>query len=235
MGQKKLMRFAELATFENVLQFPANIQGKWREYFKNDHPIILELACGKGEYALGLGQLQPEKNFIGVDIKGNRLWVGARKALQMGLKNVAFLRIDIDQITSYFSENEVDEIWITFPDPQLRISKAKKRLTHPRFLRQYQQILVPGGLIHLKTDSPDLYTFTQRVIELYDCVLHKDYQNIYEEKSLPLELTIKTYYESLDIAESNRIHYLSFSLPEKIPGKEKDEQLKQMLKNAGDD
>jgi tRNA (guanine-N7-)-methyltransferase len=235
MGQKKLMRFAELATFDNVLQFPANIQGKWREYFKNDHPIILELACGKGEYALGLAELHRDKNFIGVDIKGNRLWVGARKALQVGLINVAFLRIDIDQITTYFSQNEVNEIWITFPDPQLRVSKAKKRLTHPRFLRHYQQLLAPRGLIHLKTDSPHLYAFTRQVIELYDCIIHKDYDNVYEEKSLPPELRIKTYYESLDIAESNRIHYLCFSLPDKLPGKEKDEQLKQLLKNAGND
>jgi len=235
MGQKKLMRFAELATFNNVLQFPANIQGKWREYFRNNHPIILELACGKGEYALGLAQLHSDKNFIGVDIKGNRLWVGARKALQMELTNVAFLRIDIDQITTYFSKGEVDEIWITFPDPQLRVSKAKKRLTHPRFLRQYQQLLVPGGLIHLKTDSPDLYMFTRQVIEMYDCIVHKDYDNVYEEKTLPAELSIKTYYESLDIAESNRIHYVCFSLPDKLPGREKDEQLKQLLKNAGDD
>src|SRR6266496_6106024 len=133
MGQKKLIRFEELKTFNNVLQFPQGIQGKWKEYFKNTNPIILELACGKGEYAVGLGQLYPSKNFIGVDLKGNRIWVGAKKALQNDLHNIAFLRTQIDQIAEYFSKNEVAEIWITFPDPQLRMSKAKKRLTHPKF------------------------------------------------------------------------------------------------------
>src|SRR5258706_286670 len=179
MGQKKLIRFEELKTFSNVLQFPQGIQGKWNSYFKNNHPIILELACGKGEYSVGLGQLFPEKNFIGVDLKGNRIWVGAKKALQNDLFNVAFLRVQIDQITEYFSKDEVTEIWITFPDPQLRMSKAKKRLTHPKFLRLYQQFLIPGGLVHLKTDSPDLYDFTKQVIELYGCILHIDYNDVY--------------------------------------------------------
>ena len=131
MGQKKLVRFAELNTFKNVLQFPENIAGNWHRHFENSHPLVLELACGKGEYALGLGQLHPEKNFIGVDIKGNRLWVGAKKAINNKLANVAFLRAQIEQITRYFAAAEVEEIWITFPDPQLRYSKAKKRLTHP--------------------------------------------------------------------------------------------------------
>jgi tRNA (guanine-N7-)-methyltransferase len=226
MGQKKLVRFEELKTFGNVLEFPENMQGKWKEYFKNNNPIILELACGKGEYAVGLGQLHPEKNFIGVDLKGNRIWTGAKKALQNNLRNVAFLRTQIDQIAEYFSKDEVAEIWITFPDPQLRMSKAKKRLTHPKFLRLYQQFLVPGGLIHLKTDSPDLYDFTKRVIEMYGCSLHTDHDHVYNAADIPNELKIKTYYESLDIAGSNRIHYLCFSLPLQLPGKEKDEELK---------
>src|ERR1051326_739480 len=162
MGQKKLERFAELKTFSNVLQFPEGIAGKWNEFFKNKNPITLELACGKGEYAVGLGQLYPEKNFLGIDLKGNRIWVGAKKALQQQLANVGFLRIQIDQITDYFTNNEVDSLWITFPDPQLRVSKAKKRLTHPKFLRLYKHILVPGGFIHLKTDSPVLYQFTKK-------------------------------------------------------------------------
>jgi tRNA (guanine-N7-)-methyltransferase len=226
MGQKKLIRFEELKTFSNVLEFPQGMHDKWKEYFKNNNPVVLELACGKGEYALGLGQLYPEKNFIGIDLKGNRIWVGARKALQKDLHNVAFLRTQIDQITEYFSKNEVAEIWITFPDPQPRMSKAKKRLTHPKFLRLYQQFLAPGGLIHLKTDSPDLYEFTKQVIEMYECLLHMDYKNVYAEAAIPDELKIKTHYESMDIAASNRVHYLSFSLPSQLPGKEKDDQLK---------
>jgi tRNA (guanine-N7-)-methyltransferase len=230
MGQKKLVRFAELNTFPNVLQFPKDMPGNWNDLFKNNNPITLELACGKGEYAVGLGQLFPQKNFIGIDLKGNRIWVGAKKALQNNLTNVAFLRTEIDQLTEYFAGNEVAEIWITFPDPQLRKSKAKKRLTHPKFLRLYKQFLVPAGLIHLKTDSPDLYQFTKMVIELYGCILKKDSADIYKEATVADELKIKTHYESLDIAGSNRIHYLSFSLPENFPGKEKDDELKQLLK-----
>jgi len=230
MGQKKLIRFEELKTFPNVLQFPKDAAGKWGEFFRNDHPITLELACGKGEYAVGLGQLYPQRNFIGIDLKGNRIWVGAKKALQTGLANVAFIRTQIDQLGDCFAKNEVEEIWITFPDPQLRLSKAKKRLTHPKFLRLYQQFLVPGGCIHLKTDSPDLYRFTKTVIDLYGCPLHQDSDNVYNEGAVSEELKIKTHYESMDIAGSNRIHYLCFALPEHLPGKEKDEQLKQVLK-----
>ena len=233
MAHKKLIRFAELETFDNVLQFPKNIKGKWSEFFKNENPVILELACGKGEYAVGLGMLYPQKNFIGIDIKGNRIWVGAKKALENKLHNVAFLRAQIDQVNEYFSKAEVSEIWVTFPDPQLRKSKAKKRLTHPKFLRLYQQFLKPGGYIHLKTDSPDLYEFTKRVIEIYGCVLHEDHENLYHHEAISEELKIKTHYESLDIAQSNRIHYVRFSLPPEIPSKETDEELKQVLKDEG--
>jgi len=233
MGHKKLIRFAELETFDNVLQFPGNIKGKWAEFFKNENSIVLELACGKGEYAVGLGALYPQKNFVGVDIKGNRIWVGAKKALENKLQNVAFLRIQIDQVHEYFSKAEVSEIWITFPDPQLRKSKAKKRLTHPKFLRLYQQFLKQGGNIHLKTDSPDLYEFTRRVIEMYDCVLHKEYEDLYHSETISEELKIKTHYESLDIAQSNRIHYLCFSLPPELPSKERDQELKQVVKDEG--
>ena len=229
MGQKKLQRFAELNTFPNVLQFPKNMQGKWQSFFKNDHPITLELACGKGEYAVGMAQLYPSRNFIGVDLKGNRIWVGAKKSLGLSLNNVAFLRTQIDQLHEYFSKGEVTEIWITFPDPQLRLSKAKKRLTHPKFLRLYQQFLSPGGLIHLKTDSPDLYHFTKKVIALYGCVIHSDLDDAYKQDAGNQDLAIKTHYESLDIAGSNRIHYISFSLPENLPGKEMDEELKKSL------
>lgn len=230
MGQKKLERFAELNTFPNVLQFPENIAGKWNSVFGNENPITLELACGKGEYAVGLGTLYPERNFIGVDLKGNRIWVGAKKALQQNLKNVAFLRTQIDQVNQYFNAGEVHEIWITFPDPQLRLSKAKKRLTHPKFLRLYQQFLVAGGYIHLKTDSPDLYRFTKTVIQMYNCVLHTDNDNVFADDTVSAELQIKTHYESLDIAGSSRIHYLCFSLPGDLDDKEKDMLLKEKLK-----
>lgn len=231
MGQKKLVRFAELETFSNVLQYPENMAGNWQAHFQNNHPITLELACGKGEYAVGLSQLYPQRNFIGVDLKGNRIWVGAKKARQQNLTNVAFLRTQIDRITEYFSPGEVEEIWITFPDPQLRLSKTKKRLTHPKFLRMYQQFLQPGGKINLKTDSPDLYHFTRKVISMYGCTVHEDSDNIYTQPQLKEELKIKTHYESLDIAGSNRVHYLCFSLPAQLPGKELDAQLQEELKN----
>jgi len=231
MAQKKLIRFAELETFSNVLQYPVAMQGTWAGYFENHNPIVLELACGKGEYSLGLAALYPGKNFIGVDVKGNRLWVGAKKATQLHLRNVAFLRIQIDRITEFFGTEEVDEIWITFPDPQLRVSKSKKRLTHPKFLRLYYQVLVPGGRIHLKTDSPDLYQFTKKVIGMYGCTLHHDLDDVYAEPGIPKELQIKTYYESLDIARSRRVHYLCFSLPEILPSKEMDITLQEFLKN----
>ena len=231
MGQKKLVRFAEIETFPNVLQYPEGMAGEWHTFFKNNHPITLELACGKGEYAVGLGQLYPQRNFIGIDLKGNRIWVGAKKALQGGLSNVAFLRIQIDRITEFFGDGEVEELWITFPDPQLRVSRDKKRLTHPKFLRLYQQILKPGGKVNLKTDSPNLYAFTKKVIALYGCTLHEDSDNVYAEEQIKPELQIKTHYESLDIAGSNRIHYLSFSLPTVLPGRELDASLHEQLKN----
>ena len=229
MGQKKLIRFAELKTFPNVLQFPKEVAGKWNIFFNNENPITLELACGKGEYALGLGQLYPQRNFIGIDLKGNRIWVGAKKALQTGLTNVAFIRTQIDPVAEYFAPNEVAEIWITFPDPQLRMSKAKKRLTHPKFLRLYQQFLAPGGLIHLKTDSPDLYRFTKTVIEMYGCIVHTDSDDVFKQELVSDELKIKTHYESLDIAGSNRIHYCCFSLPVDLGNTEKDLKLKEKL------
>jgi tRNA (guanine-N7-)-methyltransferase len=230
MGQKKLIRFAELNTFPNVLQYPQHIKGKWKGFFKNNNPITLELACGKGEYAVGLGELYLDRNFIGVDQKGNRIWVGAKKALQQQLHNVAFLRIQIDQVNDYFYKDEVDEIWITFPDPQLRTGKSKKRLTHPKFLRLYKQILSPDGIIHLKTDSPALYRFTKHVIERYNCNLVEDIDDVYNTDGINEELKIKTYYESLDIAASNRIHYLKFSLPESLPDKTKDKELQEFLR-----
>src|SRR5438874_3166379 len=230
MAHKKLIRFAELDTFENVLQFPKNIKGQWNEFFKNKNCIVVELACGKGEYAVGLGNLYPHKNFIGIDLKGNRIWVGAKKALENGLSNVAFLRTQIDQVDEYFAKDEVDEIWITFPNPQLRKSKAKKRLTHPKFLRLYQQVLMPGGRIHLKTDSPDLYYFTKLVINLYGLNLLANHEDLYSLNHLNKELKIRTHYEALDIAGRNRVQYLCFSLPEVLPHPSRDNELKLLLK-----
>jgi tRNA (guanine-N7-)-methyltransferase len=228
MGQKKLQRFAEIRTFHNVLEYPQQMQGKWSAFFQNNHPLTLELACGKGEYAVGLGRMFPNRNFIGVDLKGNRIWVGAKKALQEKLDNVAFIRSQIDKIDQYFEKGEVSEIWITFPDPQLRTSKAKKRLTHPRFLRLYQNILVAGGPIHLKTDSPDLYRFTLSVIELYGLKIIEDIDDVHAGAATMDELKIKTYYESLDIAGSKRVHYLQFILPpQTLP--DKDNELKDVI------
>jgi tRNA (guanine-N7-)-methyltransferase len=228
MGQKKLIRFAELLQFPNVLQYPTNMPGQWKEHFLNEQPITLELACGKGEYTVGMARLYPERNFIGVDLKGNRIWVGAKKALHEPLMNVAFLRTHIDKIADYFAPGEVEEIWITFPDPQLRMSHAKKRLTHPKYLRHYFRVLKAGGKIHLKTDSPDLFAFTRKVIELCGCTIQISLDNLYAEPDRAPELNIKTHYEGLDIAGSNRIHYLCFSLPENgIP--DKDVELKEWL------
>lgn len=228
MGQKKLIRFEAIKGFPNVHEYPQGMQGKWNEYFKNNHTITLELACGKGEYAVGLGSLYPNRNFIGIDIKGNRIWRGAKTALDNGLTNVAFIRSHIDKITYYFAPGEVAEIWITFPDPQLRGSKAKKRLTHPKFLRLYQQLLPKNGLVHLKTDSPDLYQFTLTVINLFSLTVLEDSDNVHSLPEIKPDLLIKTHYEGLDIAQSNRIHYLCFMLDKELP-KEKDEVLKQLL------
>ena len=227
MGQKKLIRFAEIKTFPNVFQYPAGMQGKWKEVFKNDNPITLELACGKGEYAVGMARLFVHTNFIGIDLKGNRIWVGAKAALADGLQNVAFIRTHIDKITDYFNPGEVKDIWLTFPDPQLRISRAKKRLTHPKFLRLYQQIIRPDGFIHVKTDSPVLYNFTKEVIKLYGLEIETDTDDLYALGANDPVLEIKTHYEKLDIAQSNRIHYIKFKLPvDVLP--DKDKQLKEL-------
>lgn len=229
MGQKKLARFAELLTFPNVFQYPKGMQGRWNNFFENDFPITLELACGKGEYSVGLGRMFPERNFIGIDMKGNRIWVGAKMAIKENLRNVAFIRSHIDKLTDYFSPQEISEIWLPFPDPQLRGSKTKKRLTHPKFLRLYQTMLIPGGAIHLKTDSPSLYNFTKKVIDLYKLPLLIDIEDITEEKDQAEALHIKTHYENLDIAQSNKIHYLKFALPtEPLP--DKDGELKELLR-----
>jgi tRNA (guanine-N7-)-methyltransferase len=250
MGQKKLIKFAAIKAYENVLEFPQDMQGKWAAFFdalkkgitpieianlpitkdkltsnsptsSNDiisnTPIILELACGRGEYAVGLGRMFPNENFIGIDLKGNRIWKGASIANKDGLKNVAFVRSQIELTSNYFTKHEVDEIWITFPDPQLRWSKAKKRLTHPKFLRLYQQFLKNDGIIHLKTDSPLLYNFTLKVIEMYGLDLIYKTDHLYTEQNIDPRCLIKTYYEGLDIAQSSKIHYIQFSIGKALP------------------
>lgn len=234
MGQKKLIRFEAIRHFPNVMEYPQGMQGKWQQFFGNQSPITLELACGKGEYAVGLARMYPDRNFIGIDIKGNRIWRGAKTAIDEGLKHVAFIRSHIDKITDYFLPGEVSEIWITFPDPQLRESRSKKRLTHPRFLRLYKKILAADGSIHLKTDSPDLFRFTLDVINLYELEIIEQSDHIYQEEQLKPELHIKTHYESLDIAQSNRVHYIQFRVDKDLP-EAKDDQLKQMYREQDAD
>lgn len=229
MAQKKLLRFSQIKEMAHVFEYPENMQGQWHAFFKNENPVVLELACGRGEYTVALASMYPGKNFIGVDVKGNRMYLGAKKALDNGYNNVAFLRTQIEMIDQYFGEGEVDEIWITFPDPQLRTSKAKKRLTHPRFLRLYQKFLKPGASIHLKTDSPALHTFTNLVIEKYGLILLEESSDVYSQPHKP-ELDIKTHYEGLDIAQSRKIHYVHFQLPATIP--DLDEELMDILKQT---
>src|SRR5205814_2549538 len=210
-------------------EYPVNMQGKWAAHFNNNNPIILELACGRGEYTVAMSKLYRHNNFIGVDIKGNRIYIGAKECLDNNITNAGFLRTQIAMLPAYFSATEIEEIWLTFPDPHLRTSKAKKRLTHPAFLRLYQQVLAPGGFIHLKTDSPALYYFTKQVIELYNMTLVEDYTDVYAQAHSEV-LKIKTHYEALDLAQSNTIFYLKFTLPAEIPGK--DEELQQILKET---
>ena len=262
MGQKKLIKFAAIKEYENVLEYPQDMPGKWNAFFKElakgtkpivleelpnspsaqnatTHPLVLELACGRGEYAVGLGRMFPNQYFLGLDLKGNRIWKGASIANRDGLKNVAFIRTQIDQVTQYFAKEEVSEIWITFPDPQLRLSKAKKRLTHPKYLRLYQQFLKKEdasnttGLVHLKTDSPNLYLFTKTVIELFGLTLITATDDLYSTAFMQSDkwddrCSIKTYYEGLNIASSNRIHYIQFKLDKELP-LELDEKLKEMI------
>jgi tRNA (guanine-N7-)-methyltransferase len=229
MAQKKLQRFEAIKSFANVLQYPEGMPGRWKDFFKNENPITLELACGKGEYTVALSAMHPERNFIGVDLKGNRIYIGASKCLKNNQYNAAFLRTQIDKIDQYFLPDEVSEIWITFPDPQLRISRAKKRLTHPRFLRLYQKMLKPEGLIHLKTDSPVLFHFTKLILELYQLPVHVYSEDVHAAPDIPEELAIKTHYEALDIAQSRKIFYMRFSLPE-TPLPFHDAQLYELLK-----
>ena len=192
MAQKKLQRFADIKNFPNVLEYPQHMSGTWHQFFGNAGPVVLELACGRGEYTVALSKMFPCTNFVGVDVKGNRIYIGAKKCLDEKLANAAFLRTQITMLPDYFHPGEVHQIWITFPDPHLRTSKAKKRLTHPRFLRLYQQVLAADGFIHLKTDSPQLYEFTKNVIDFYHLPLVEDFEDVYGTNPSEL-LQIKTH------------------------------------------
>lgn len=214
MGKDKLRRFAEVATFSNVLELDAGKaqKGQWsREFFKNNNPVVLELACGKGEYSVNLARMFSQKNFIGVDYKGNRIWRGAKTALEESVGNVAFLRIQIENILDYFAPGEVDEIWITFPDPQPQLSREKKRLTSPRFLEKYKEILKPGGCINLKTDNDGLHAYTAEKITEFSLKLHVKTEDLYHSPYADEVLSIKTYYEKKYLNDNKNINYLRFS------------------------
>jgi tRNA (guanine-N7-)-methyltransferase len=213
MGHKKLIRFAAIKELKNVLEFPKDIKGKWHDFFGNNNPIFLELACGKGEYTQNRAAAEPDKNFIGVDIKGNRMYIGARNCTEQGIKNAAYLRIPIDSITDYFSAAEIAEIWIIFPDPFLRESKDKNRLTHAKFLAKYQQILQQNATLNLKTDSKPLFDFTLEVLQQNDCAIATVNHNIYHNGEAPYPLNIKTHYENMHLADNRIIQYVRFQLP----------------------
>lgn len=220
MGSKnKLKRFKENEAFTNVIQpgreevlkgvFPQ--KGNWSAYFENDHPIVLELGCGKGEYTLGLARLYPEKNFVGIDIKGARFWRGAKTALEEKIKNVAFLRSQIELIDHLFEENEIAEIWITFPDPQIKYKRTKHRLTNQSFLEKYKHILKDKGVIHLKTDSEFMHGYTLGLLHGLNLEVVYANHNIYLNEGSPEEVTgIKTFYELQYLEEGKPITYIKF-------------------------
>lgn len=224
MGKNKLARFAENKTLPNVFQptreealnnYP--LKGKWRsEVFKNHNPIVLELGCGKGEYSVGLAQSFPDKNFIGIDIKGARFWFGAKEAVEKKLNNVAFLRTQIELVDCFFDHDEVDEIWITFPDPQIKYRRTKHRMTHPDFLERYKKILKKDGIVHLKTDSEFLHGYTLGLLQGQGHEIISAHHDIYGapeyEPGTPLLREIKTYYEGLFSAKGKTITYIKFKI-----------------------
>ncbi|MEM9022417.1 MAG: tRNA (guanosine(46)-N7)-methyltransferase TrmB [Bacteroidota bacterium] len=228
MGRKdKLRRFAEVAAFDNVVEPTTEqamsgqhpLKGRWnQDHFGRDQPIVLELGCGKGEYTVGLAERYPERNFIGVDIKGARIWRGAKTATETGMPNVAFLRTRIEFITSFFEPGEVDEVWITFPDPQPQQNRRRKRLTHPLFMERYQQFVKPGGLLHLKTDNEPLYDFTLEVAQELNLEVIEATNNLYGPELDTLQtstreiLSIKTHYEGIFSAQGFSICYLTLKL-----------------------
>ena len=221
MGKDKLKKFSELNTFTNVLQPSLNeiqpahkIKGKWNLEFKNDNPIVLELGCGKGEYTIGLSKRNPDTNFIGVDIKGARIWKGAKTMNDQKIENVRFLRTKIDFIEHFFSKDEVSDIWLTFSDPQPK--RPRKRLTSPLFIERYKKFLCPNGTIHLKTDSNLLYNYTLDEIKENNYTIIEKSTNIYSElipratKKLQETLSIQTFYESLWLKKNKTIKYIAF-------------------------
>lgn len=219
MVKRKLIRFAEMETFNHVVQAPFDevfqkdykLKGNWnKDFFKNNNPIILELGCGKGEYTVGLARQNSEINFIGVDIKGARMWRGAKTAIDSGMKNVGFLRTRIDLINSFFAEGEISEIWITFPDPQPK--KQFKRLTSTRFLGYYQKLIVQNGIVHLKTDSAELYAYTQKLVELNKLEIDICTDNLYNSEIVDPVLSIKTFYEQQFLMKGKPITYIKFKL-----------------------
>ncbi len=217
MAKLKEKRKQELPKLSNTLIYtdfdeghPAP-RGKWNsDVFKNNKPIVLELACGKGEYSLGLAQLEPLKNYVGIDIKGNRLWLGATGALEQQLENVRYLRAYIDHLDQFFGEDEVSEIWIVFSDPYIK--KERKRLTAPKFIELYQKVMKPNGLIHLKTDSDVLYSYTKEIIEQEDLQLLIDEPDVHANRPNDPKLSIITYYEKKHLANKKAIKYLQFRL-----------------------
>ncbi|MDP4965812.1 MAG: tRNA (guanosine(46)-N7)-methyltransferase TrmB [Salibacteraceae bacterium] len=235
MGKNKLKKFAEVQRmthviepeFDEVMNKDYRLKGNWNKEFGNDNPIVLELACGKGEYSVGMGKLFPEKNFVGIDIKGARMFTGAKEVEDAGMTNVRFLRTKIDLINSFFAENEVDEIWILFADPQL--GRPRKRLTSGMFLERYVRFLKPGGKLNLKSDSTDLYEFTklESIPEYhqeqnnFEFDLQFDTDQLYEEgikaldETMQAVLNIRTYYESIWLAQGKKIKYLSYNLIKK--------------------
>ena len=225
MGKGKLQKFAEMETFSNVFQYPFSVienvpfemKGHWREqYFHNDNPIVLELGCGKGEYTVELARLYPQVNFIGVDIKGARMHKGAKEALTAGLSNVAFLRTNIEIIDRFFAKDEVQEIWLTFSDPQMK--NPRKRLTSTYFMNRYRHFLVDGGLIHLTTDSNFLFTYTTYMVEANHLPLLFRTEDLYHTDGIDEEtrkiLSIQTFYEAQWIARGLNIRYMKFHLPQ---------------------
>lgn len=221
MGKNKLHRFNENNTFPNLIQPDISevfkddylLKGGWsKNYFQNTNPIVIELGCGKGEYTVGLANKFSEKNFIGIDIKGARLWRGAKTAFENRMKNVAFIRTRIEFIASFFGGNEVDEIWLTFPDPQPKWIRAKKRLTSSRFLNMYKTFLKPDGLVHLKTDSQELHRYTLQLIQKNNLRIIHQTQDLYNSNLSDDILSIKTFYESQYLEQGLNITYLCFNL-----------------------
>ncbi|EMR02884.1 tRNA (guanosine(46)-N7)-methyltransferase TrmB [Cesiribacter andamanensis] len=211
--RNKLARFADLKVRQNVLEagkpLLAEIKGNWNSlFFKNDKPITLELACGRGEYTVGLGRRFPDRNFIGVDIKGARLFFGSREADEEGLQNVGFLRIKISDIDQFFSEDEVDQIWITFPDPRPRDRDEKRRLTHPRFLEMYQRMLKEGGWLHLKTDDRQFFDFTREMLQQFPTKDLEWTHDLYSTHLLDDHFGLQTAYEKRYLEEGRKINYL---------------------------